>query len=321
VRTRRRAEAAALVADDGADFSRDAGPPPLAARFTVPRTVPAAVKLVTLEAGLYVMKIGALGGPAGEIGGLALPAVQLAAPPGEDGGTVEILAGSAAGGWLGQAGGTVVVKVPSHGGRVLVTTFLPPGAGELPLAIEIERLDRHVEPAPAADPGPIPGSRPMAVQTPALRPVPSPAQSSAGDIAAEIMVHVEGVGDRRFAGGGWIGEPGARRRIEAFSIRPVERIAAGDVEFKAFGPSGRETAWVTEGKLCGTRGRGLPLTGFAVRPAPALSGRFDVVYQGSFFAAGASQTCRNGEPCLSPVADDPLEAMNIRLVERRSPRA
>ena len=98
-------------------------------------------------------------------------------------------------------------------------------------------------------------------------------------------------------------------------------IAPGDIEFKGFLPRGGETQWVQGGLLCGTRGRRLPLTGFAVRLAPRLATRFDVVYQGSFFSEGISAPERNGQPCRGAgSADDPLEAMNIRILER-SPEA
>jgi len=73
--------------------------------------------------------------------------------------------------------------------------------------------------------------------------------------------------------------------------------------------------------LCGTRGRGLPLIGFAVRVAPQRADRFEVVYQGSFFAGGISPLQQNGAPCRATTADDPLEAINIRLIERGQPAA
>jgi hypothetical protein len=105
-------------------------------------------------------------------------------------------------------------------------------------------------------------------------------------------------------------------RIEAFSIRPVDTLLARDIEFKALGPKGRQTPWVTDAKLCGTRGQGLPLTGFAIRLAPHVAERFDVVYQGAFFESGVAGPHRNGELCIPPITDDPLEAINVRLIRR-----
>ena len=125
---------------------------------------------------------------------------------------------------------------------------------------------------------------------------------------------MERLGDRRFPGEGWAGNRGKKLRIEAFSIRPVDTLLARDIEFKALGPKGRQTPWVTDAKLCGTRGQGLPLTGFAIRLAPHVAERFEVVYQGSFFESGIVGPHRDGELCIPPITDDPLEAINVRLI-------
>ena len=57
-------------------------------------------------------------------------------------------------------------------------------------------------------------------------------------------------------------------------------------------------------------------TGFAVRLAAHLRDRFEAVYEGSFFSAGIVGPHRNGEPCRSASGNDPLEALNIRLIEK-----
>jgi hypothetical protein len=281
----------------------------------LPQTTRAAAKLLELDPGLYAMKIGALRGPATEISGLTLPAVQISVPPIAGRDAVEIVATSGEpGGWLGMGGGAVVLKSPDSGGHVLITTFLPPNQADMPLAIEINRLD---EPGPRAAPVDAPAAMPAAETSEA----PPARRAGVPEVRTEIMLHVEREGDRLFPGGDWVGHRGAKLRIEGFSIRPVERLSPADIEFKAYGPSGRETPWVSDGKLCGTRGRRLPLTGFAIRPATHLQDQYDVIYQGSFFAGGTSGPFRNGEACLSSIADDPLEALNVHLVERRPTRA
>ncbi|MGH6741893.1 MAG: hypothetical protein ACREDY_23200, partial [Bradyrhizobium sp.] len=140
-------------------------------------------------------------------------------------------------------------------------------------------------------------------------------RTAARDVSAEVLLHIERAGDRLFPARGWVGALGRRMRIEAFSIRPLERLAPTDIEMKGFLPNGGETAWVPGGVLCGTRGRGLPLIGFAIRIAPQLAGQFEVVYQGSFFSGGISQPHQNGDPCRAATSDDPLEAINVRLIE------
>jgi hypothetical protein len=132
----------------------------------------------------------------------------------------------------------------------------------------------------------------------------------------QISLHIERQGDRNFPGRGWVGNLGRRMRIEAFSISPQSMLTSDDIEYKAFGPGGRETQWTTGRKLCGSRGRGLPLTGFAVRALPHIREQFDIIYQGAFFDSGITEPCRNGEPCRPARVDDVLEAINLRVVER-----
>ena len=136
------------------------------------------------------------------------------------------------------------------------------------------------------------------------------------EVGAEIVLHIDHQGDCRFVGQGWAGVRGRKQGIEAFGIRPLEGLVPSDIEYRGFGPNGRQTPWVTNATLCGTRGRHLPLTGFAVRLAPHLRDRYDVVYEGAFFAGGVVGPSRNGEPCVATMADDPLEAMHVRLLER-----
>jgi hypothetical protein len=260
----------------------------------------ATTRLIRLDEGLYALGIGEIGeaAPPPDLAGMSLPAVQISVPPSEEFDPVELIATTAEGGWwLGAEGGSYVVKAPQGGGIVLLTAYGTP-ADRVPL--DIHRLER---------PGRAPAARAAAPATPRE-------EREERELPAEITLHIERAGDRQFAAEGWVGARGQRLRIEAFSIRPLEILAPSDIEYMAYGPNGRETPWVSDAKLCGTRGRGLPLTGFAVRLASHLGSRFDVVYEGSFFNGGVSGPQRNGEPCLSRIPDDPLEAMQLRLIER-----
>ena len=154
-------------------------------------------------------------------------------------------------------------------------------------------------------------------ETPPPAPEPEPAAAeSAHDVGAEILLHIMGLGDRRYVEPGWAGNPGSRRQIEALSVRPREGLAASAVEFRVFAQEGRATAWVSNGNYAGTRGRNLPLTGFAVRPSEELGDRLEIAYEGSFFEGGVVGPKRNGELCVSTVADDPLEAVRITITDR-----
>ena len=271
----------------------------LAARTLEYPHLAASASIVRLEEGLYVLDISATPGLPSRRSGVALPAVHLSAPPAGPSRPVEIIGTSGdAATWIGHDGGTVVVKSPPGGGDLWVTAYgFPEETVVLPL-VEPRRLDRP---------------RSNGAASPSLDVVVEP-----DEIRTEIVLHVERFGDRRFSGQGWIGNRGRKLRIEAFSIRPTDTLAAGDIEIKGLGPSGRETPWVSDGKLCGTRGQHLPLTGFAVRLAAHVDDRFDVLYEGAFFESGVAPY-RNGALCIPAIADDPLEAINVRVI-RRAPQ-
>jgi hypothetical protein len=263
------------------------------------------VRMLRVDEGLYALRVGAIAGTPGEIAGMAVPVAQVSAPFAEDGNGVEIIASfPKRGPWLDKAGGTVVLRSPTGGGLVIVTVY---GGSEQPtseLSLDLQRLDGSGDGVAEAG---------RTVAQAAAEAAPA---AEARDVPTEILLHIERAGDRLFPGRGWVGALGRRMRIEAFSIRPLERLAPADIEMKGFLPNGGETPWIPGGVLCGTRGRGLPLIGFAVRVVAPQAERFEVTYQGSFFAGGISQVQQNGAPCRAAAADDPLEAINIRLIER-----
>jgi hypothetical protein len=262
-----------------------------------------AVRMVAVDEGLYALRIGEIGGEAGAISGMEFPVAQVSTPFAEDGNGPEIVASfPRRGPWLGREGGTVLIRSPSGGGHVIVTAYGPAEQPAIPLTLDLRRLD-----------GPGVGVEAAGTASTAVDNAP---ESQTREVPTEILLHIERAGDRLFPGRGWVGALGRKLRIEAFSIRPLEAIAPADLEFKGFLPRGGETQWVQGGVLCGTRGRRLPLIGFAVRLASHLSGRFDVIYQGSFFTEGISSPQRNGQPCRAAAADDPIEAINVRILER-----
>jgi hypothetical protein len=285
-----------------------------AASDPVPQTL---ARLIRVEQGLHVLSVGPTAGSADVLQGIALPAIQITSPPSNRFDPVEIItAWNDTGAWVGKNGGVVVLRSPPGGGNLLITAYTEPDAPPaFPNDIEVRPIDkvgRHAE----VDDILVPLRRPAAFADSA--PPPPPAEPPANPSEADLWItlHVARQGDRSFPARGWVGNIGRRVQIEAFSISPRSKLSPDDLEYKAFGPQGRETQWTTNGKLCGTRGRGLPLTGFAVQPLPHIRDRFDVIYQGAFFDSGITEPCRNGEPCRPARVDDVLEAINLRVVER-----
>jgi hypothetical protein len=257
-------------------------------------------KLLRFDAGLYSISVMRAASSMVAEQGLALPMTHVSNPSSEELGTVEIVATTGdSSSWLGPEGGTVLLKVPLGGGHALIATYEAPDRLSHPFEIEVRRLDQEASEVVPMTTGSVPSEGKRARQ-----------------IKLEISLHIERVGDRRLQPDGWVGSRGQRLRLEAFGLRPLDTLAAKDIEYKALGPNGEETPWVTNGQLSGSRLRGLPLTGFAVRLAPHLQDRYEAEYQGAFFDGGVSDTVRAGAPCTSRIPRDPLEAINIRVIER-----
>jgi DNA end-binding protein Ku len=182
----------------------------------------------------------------------------------------------------------------------------PAAAGELPEGVF--DLDIIAAPSTAMTASPEVADQPLAA--PADEPL------LGREFGAEILLHIVGLGDRRFIEPGWAGSPGSRREIEAISIRPRDDLSASAIEFRVFAQHGRATAWVSDGNYAGTHDGQLPLTGFAVRAAPDQRDRLDIVYEGSFVDGGVVGPKMNGETCASPIDGDPLEAIRVSIVER-----
>ena len=206
--------------------------------------------------------------------------------------------------WLGKEGGLVVLRSPPGGGQVLVTAYGDDAPSMLG-RIAVRPLERSST-----------GSRQE-------RRAPRPADRGTGTKPGlaitddtEVVVRVELEGDRSFQGSGWAGVVGSGLHIEAFSVLPKGDLTQHDIEYKAIGADGRETRWMSDAQLCGARGRGLSLTGFAVRLSSGFEDHYDVLYRGAFAGSGTTDWVRNGEQCVSMRRGEPLEAIMVRIAPR-----
>ena len=290
------------VTSDGAATALPAG---VLTNAKVTETIPAAASVLRLEAGLYAAKIGAEREGAPEPGSLSSPV--WVGPFAADGG-FEVLSTLGQGEhWLRENEANLAVRVPKDGILLMVAAF---GSGGLPPSVPSVVLRSLSEVVPHAEADEAASSAPS-------RQIPEPPPHADREIQTEISVHIERVGDRVFAGSTWAGTPGAQRRIEGFSIKPLQEIQPSEIEYKALHPGGIETPWVRGPQFCGTRGRSLPLTGLAVRIVPHVQDQFSVIYQATFFRSGVTETRSNGAPCLPKLPGDTLEGINVRIVQRR----
>ncbi len=212
-------------------------------------------RLVRLDPGLYSLAL--MPTPADR--GTGLPGVRVTLPPGpparRDVVTISPIRGD---GWLTAGDEPTLLRVGDGGAEVLVTLYWSAGdAAAAPPPLRLARLNPET-----AVPGP-----PAAVPHSPLAP-PS---------AAEIVAHIEGIGDVDGKLGDWVGMRGSGRSIEGFSLKPRQGIAAEDFEVRAV--LGRDwlSPWLPGGSYCGSRGLALPLRGFCLRLRPSAAARYDLV--------------------------------------------
>lgn len=260
------------------------------------------VKLLDLAPGTYALSVQPASSTPVSLGGMTLPATLITLLANSPEHRAEIFLADAAGNWVGPSGGTVVVRIPEGGGRSLITTYRSDQQEPVPLAIQIGLI------AAAA-------AAPASERQHNGAGAESAEQAEEPTLPAEVIFSIDDV-NAQTAAGSWAGEPGSTRYLQAFGIVPQGDIAPDDIEYKGFGPKGRETPWVSAGKLCGSRGKNVALTGFAIRPAEHLRETIDIIYEGAFAKSGRTGPCRNGEPCRATRADDPLEAFLLRIVAR-----
>jgi hypothetical protein len=264
-------------------------------------------RLVPLDPGFYAFSLAAETGWSEPVVGLALPAVQLCPAPRQDG-PVEITDSfGRAGSWLGGRHRVLFVKSPAGGGAALVTGYLARDPDSLPLELDI----RRVTPPGAATPV-------MTLRMGGL----GAAERSLEGTALDIVAHIRGRGDVRFPDAPWVGRLGRGLWIEGFMILPHEGLAAAVIEYKGLTASGTETPWIESGTFCGTRGKGIPLIGFAVRQKAVPGGvPLDCEYTGYFQSGAMAGPTRNGAPCRSAIDHDALEGMQLRITPRPTLRA
>jgi len=273
------------------------------------QTVSAAAQPITVGPGLYLFRVRSAT-PTASAGrtDLILPAVNLTVLPDSSAGNVEFMSAPGGnGGWLRHPTDLVVARVAERAATLLLISLRAPD-GPL-LSIEVERLDKHETPA-------MPGAI-VAAADDARSSTPTSELPSPPGLRAELSLHIQRRGDRLFTTPAWAGFRGERVWIESFSISQLEFIGADQIEYKGLTATGYETPWLSKGVACGTCGKSMPLLGFAIRLKPQSGSRpFDCEYTGAFLSGTIIGPCRNGAPCVSTQSDDPLEAIQLRIVER-----
>ena len=268
----------------------------------------ASVQVLPLPAGLYLFSVTSADPIVKRSDGqLQLPALHVGLGPGVRAEQVEFIAGpSTNGAWLFAHDDLLVTKVHGSGATLVLNSIR--GAGGEVLSIKVERLDTRADVLASMMAGPAGAAAKPAARGP----------TALGDaLPVHIAAHIRSRGDMTFTDTPWAGRVAPGLWIESFSIRPLERFGADDIEYKGLTGSGFETPWLSDDEMCGTKGMAVPLVGFAVRLKPgAQSANYDCEYSGYFKSGVTVGPLRNGAPCRSTVANDPLEGLQIRIIRR-----
>lgn len=260
--------------------------------------VGAVATTVSLEPGLSAVEISIPPMQPYTLGQVSLPMIWLSQPEVGEADRLKILTASGRDdNWLPPPGDVIVVRAPATGGQLTVTVFGPPNQPLEAAGIAVRTLGHAwITSGPnAGAPAPVVREK---------------------EVRLEALAHIERRGDQLFSGGGWIGIRGSKLRIEGFILRPLADLSPTDIEYQIIGPNESQSPWIRSPQFCGTRGRHLGITGFAIRLSPQLQARASVEYLGSYFESGVSGPFRNGEICRPLLPGDVLEAMNIRVVQR-----
>jgi GT2 family glycosyltransferase/glycosyltransferase involved in cell wall biosynthesis len=247
--------------------------------------------LIALQPGLYAFSLS----DGTEADASELPVVQISAAAGYAADTKVDFLGkhNPVENWLADAGDVVVVRITGAACSLLVKTIRAPGRQSASVSVECRRLDRIDDAAAAVVP-----------------------RDGSGILRVQITAHVQNRGDLPFVAPGWAGCVGEHLWVEAFTINPLEGFLPEEIEYKALTGTGFETPWVSGGTMCGTRGTSNPLIGFAIRLRGPAAERYECRYRGAFLGAGVAGPFRNGAACKSAYGRDPLEGIELEIVER-----
>jgi hypothetical protein len=184
--------------------------------------------------------------------------------------------------WLAFSDDRIVVRVTGATAGILLTSLRRPT--DPALSIGVRRIDVPQGPPPQ------------------------------GRIPAQVMVHVPQLGDLFFSTGQVL-PLGSGLWIEAFIVSLLDGEGKELFEYRGITEDGYETPWLSDSVLCGSRGRGTPLIGFAVRLRGNLSDSRRCNYIGHFRSGRRMGPLGDGQWCRSTLVNDPLEGIELEIEE------
>ncbi len=129
----------------------------------------------------------------------------------------------------------------------------------------------------------------------------------------ELGAHIQGVGDVWGWPGEWVGEIGSGRAIESIAVVPTG-VPSEAITCQTVLDDGSLSDITGFGAFCGTRGRNMPLRGFALQLRSKWQRSLECQYSGYFSDGTTVGPMRTGEMCQS-ASGAVLEAFHVKLDE------
>ncbi len=257
--------------------------------------------LMTLDTGMFCI-FHAPGATAVD-DGTGLPGVRVSLPPSpaDQPGPINIST-FRPDGWLDFSDGAALVRVEQGPAQILVTVYQSPAAtADTAPRLQVLRLT----PDPVALAPGAPVRAPAAPGAARTGPVPD---------SADIVAHIQRMGDVTGEFGAWTGTRGSGGWVEGFAVIPPKDLAPQDLEYQAVLGRGWLSPWIEGGKFCGSRGMALPLLGLNVR----LKGDAAKTHECSYFATFVDGSSVGPVPAGEACQADSLAALEaFQIVLRR----
>ena len=140
-------------------------------------------------------------------------------------------------------------------------------------------------------------------------------ESTADFVPAEIIAHVQDVGDVEGNLGDWIGQPRSGRWIEGFSIAPANDIPPEELLCRVVLGRDQLSPWTPAGKYCGSTSLAMPLRGFCLMLRGTAASSYECSYSATFVDGSDLRSIPAGQICAAATLA-PLEAFQVTLLPR-----
>ena len=184
------------------------------------------------------------------------------------------------------------------------------GANDASLSVNIEPWSTGI------------GIRPWAVSTDGEPGVPktykhpsvvAPPLYDTSNLKLDVLVHLQGIGDRLGQDDQFVGTRGESRRLEGFQLQLNPLIPGLGLRYMAHLQGSGDVPFVNAGQFVGTRGQSRRLEGFAIQLTGPVAANFNVRYMAHLQGSGDTTFFQNGQFCGTRGQSRRVEGIVVRI--------